>query len=295
MSARPARSGGHLQLATGAPYSRMSFVDTHAHLQGEEFSEDAGEVIARARDAGVDRIVVPGVDVETSRAAIDLAEAHEGVYAAAGFHPHEASRLDDAALAEIEAMLAHPNVVAVGEIGLDYYYEHSPRDAQLACITQMLELAQRHSLPVIVHCRDAWDDAAHVLAPWARSVHEAFAGRPVGVMHYFSGTLEQARCYIDLGFVISFHTSVTHKKQALMREVVSQLPLQSLVIETDSPYGAPQAYRGKRNEPAYVVEAAQQIAAEQDVSLEAVAAATSVNAARLFRLPVVVGTGGGSR
>ena len=273
----------------------LSFTDTHAHLQGEEFAEDLGAVIERAREAGVQRFVAPGVDVESSRGAIELTEAHEGVFAAAGFHPHEASRLDEAALAEVEAMLAHPKVVAVGEIGLDYYYEHSPRDAQLTCFKQMLTLAEGHTLPVIVHCRDAWDDAADLLTQWSRRVRDGFDGRPVGVMHYFSGTLEQARLYIDLGFVISIHTSVTHKKQSLMREVVSQLPLEALVIETDSPYGAPQAFRGKRNEPAYVIEAAKQIATEQSVSLAAVAAATSATASRLFSLSVAAGAGGASR
>ena len=274
---------------------RLIFIDTHAHLQGDEYAEDLPDVIARAHDAGVQQIVVPGVDVETSKSAIELTEAYTGVFAAAGFHPHEASRLDEGAAARIEAMLAHPKVVAVGEIGLDYYYNHSRRDAQLVCIEQMLGLAERHTLPVIVHCREAWDDAAAVLAPWARRVRKAFGEHPVGVMHYFFGTLEQARFYIELGFVISVHTAVTHKKQVQMREVVSQLPLESLVIETDSPYGAPQAHRGRRNEPAYVAEAAKQIAAEQDVSLEAVAEATRANAARLFNLPVEASTGGVSR
>jgi TatD DNase family protein len=273
----------------------LRFVDTHTHLQGEEFADDIAEVLGRARDAGVEQLVVPGVDVETSRAAIALAEAYQGVYAAAGFHPHEASQLDEEALAEIEAMLAHPKVVAVGEIGLDYYYEHSPRDVQIVCIEKMLSLAERHVMPVIVHCRDAWDDAADVLAPWVRRVRNAFDGRPLGVLHYFTGTLEQARFYIDLGFVISIHTSVTHKKQAELRETVSQLPLEALVIETDSPYGAPQAYRGKRNESAYVIEVAKQIAELHNASLETVAEATSANAARLFSLPIGVQTGGASR
>jgi TatD DNase family protein len=150
----------------------------------------------------------------------------------------------------------------------------------------MLAMAKEHTLPVIVHCREAWDDAAAVLRPWALGVREAFDGRPVGVMHYFSGSLDQARFYIDLGFMISVHTSVTHPKQAGLRETVAQLPIESLVIETDAPYGAPQAFRGKRNEPAFVVEAAKQIAAEKGLSLEEVAATTSANAARLFGLPV---------
>lgn len=271
------------------------FIDTHAHIQGEEHAEDIDAVLARAYEAGVEQIIVPGVDVETSLAAVRLAEAHEGVFAAAGFHPHEASRIDDAALAQIEAMLAHPKVVAVGEIGLDYYYEHSSRDAQGAGIERMLALAERHTLPVIVHCRDAWEDAAKALAPWARRVRDRFGDRPVGVMHYFSGTAEQARFYIELGFVLSIHTSVTHKKQSDLREIVAELSLASLVVETDSPYGAPQAYRGKRNEPAYTIEAAKQIAEAQGVSLETVAAATSENAARLFGLPVPSTTGGSRR
>ena len=281
---------GDLQVATGPSSQPPTFVDTHAHIQGEEYTADLGAVIERARAAGAGCIVIPGVDVETSRSAMALAEAYEGVYAAAGFHPHEASRLDPGTFAEIVSMLPHPRVVAVGEIGLDYYYNHSSREDQLACIDRMLGLAEAWRLPVIVHCRDAWDDAAEVLAPWARRVRNAFGVRPVGVMHYFSGTLEQARFYMDLGFVLSVHTSVTHKKQDAMREVVGQLPLESLVIETDSPYGAPQASRGKRNEPAYIVEAAAQIAALHGVSLDVVAAATSANAARLFQLPVGTGT-----
>jgi len=274
---------------------KPALVDTHAHIQGEEFSQDIDSVVARASEAGVEQIVVPGVDVETSRAAIALAARWESVYATAGFHPHEASRLDEVALAVIEAMLADAKVVAVGEIGLDYHYEHSPRDAQIRCFAQMLELAQRHGMPIVVHCREAWEHAATLLAPWSRRVRETFSDRPVGVMHYFSGTLDQARFYIGLGFMISVHTSVTHKKQAALREVVSQLPLESLVIETDSPYGAPQAYRGKRNEPSYVAEAVRQAASELGLPFEAVAAATSANAALLFDLPVVVPPEGASR
>jgi TatD DNase family protein len=286
-AARQDPRSGDLQVATGAASARRSFVDTHAHLQGEEFTADIDRVLARAWEAGVERIVVPGVDVESSRAAIALAEAHEGVFAAAGFHPHEASRLDAAALGEIESMLTQPKVVSVGEIGLDYYYSHSPRDAQLRCLDEMLRLAEGHRMPIIVHCREAWADMKLALDAWSHRVRAAFGEQPVGVMHYFSGTLEHAREYIELGFVISVHTSVTHKKQAGLREVVAQLPLESLVIETDAPYGAPQAYRGKRNEPAYVVEAAGQIASELGLPVEAVAAATSANAGRLFGLPVV--------
>lgn len=264
----------------------LAFVDTHAHIQGEEFAADLQDVLSRSRAAGLRGMVIPGVDVETSRAAVALAEAHEDLYATTGFHPHEASRLDDAGIAAVEDLLARECIVAVGEIGLDYYYEHSPRDSQLACLEKMLALAEARAMPVVIHCRDAWEDAADVLGAWSRRAGKRFEARPLGVMHYFTGTLEQARFYIDCGFLISVHTSVTHKKNDHLREVVAGLRLQSLVIETDSPYGAPQAVRGKRNEPAYVIEAAKAIAEAHDVPLDEVAARTTENAARLFGLAV---------
>lgn len=273
----------------------LGLIDTHAHVQGDEFLDDLSAVLRRAREAGVSQMVLPAVDNETAHTALDIAEGVDGLYATAGFHPHEASRLDDLGLIEVDLLLGHPKVVAVGEIGLDYYRDHSPREDQRVAIEKMLGLAEQHTMPVVIHCREAWEDTASVLTPWAQRVAPAFAGRPVGVMHYFSGSLDQARDYIDLGFLISIHTSVTHPKQTGLREVVAALPLDSLVIETDSPYGAPQAYRGKRNEPAYVVEAAKQIAVDKGVSLEEVAAATSANATRLFRLPVTAGTRGTGR
>jgi TatD DNase family protein len=263
-----------------------ALVDTHAHIQGTEFDTDREAVIGRARAAGVQEIIVPAVDIETAVAAIELADRHMGIYATAGFHPHEASRAGAEALATIGRLLEHPKVVAVGEIGLDFYYDHSPREAQIETFEAHLELAATRSLPVIIHCRDAWDALRPLLEPWAHRVAPSFAGRPLGVLHYFSSTLEDARLYRDLGFVISVHTSITHKKAGALRDVVSQLPLDALVIETDSPYGAPQAYRGKRNEPAYVVEAAQQVAALHNTTVEAVAAATTANARRLFGLGV---------
>ena len=257
-------------------------VDTHAHLQEPEFSDDADEVIGRAKDAGVTLLVLPAVDLASARSGLEIARRHEGVFATAGYHPHEASKLDADSLQEIEALLGDPQVVAVGEIGLDFFRMHSSREEQVVALDSMLALAEQHTMPVVVHCRDAWEAMAEQLAPWARRVAPAFAGRPVGVMHYFSGTLEEARRYIDLGFVLSVHTSVTHPKQQALRDVVAQLPLASLVIETDSPYGAPQAYRGKRNEPSYVIEAAKQVAILHDAPLDYICNVTSANARRLF-------------
>ena len=264
----------------------MQLIDTHAHIQESDFRDDFDDVLQRAGEAGVISVVVPGVDLETSFAAADLAHEYVGLYATAGFHPHEASRMDTHAREQIEALLVQNDVVAVGEIGLDYYRLHSPREAQVAVFEQMLALAERYTLPVSVHCRDAWQDMATILGPWAQRVASRYGGEPIGVMHYFSSSVEEARRYAELGFLISIHTSVTHPKSEALREVVAALPLESLVVETDSPYGAPQAYRGKRNEPSYVAEAAKAVAALHSVSLDAVGSHTTTNARRLFRLPV---------
>jgi TatD DNase family protein len=269
------------------------FIDTHAHLQESEFAEDADSVIQRAQAAGVTTIVLPAVDLESARSGIELARRYDGVYATAGYHPHEASKLTEEALHEIEAMLDDPEVVAVGEIGLDFYRMHSPKQAQVAALDAMLALAERHAMPVVVHCRDASEAMAEQLVPWARRVAALFEDRPPGVLHYFTGSLEEAQRYIELGLVISVHTSVTHPKQQALRDVVARLPLESLVIETDSPYGAPQTQRGKRNEPSYVVEAAKQIAVLHDAALDYIGDVTSANARRLFGLPVMADVTGG--
>jgi TatD DNase family protein len=268
-------------------------IDTHAHLQEPEFAGDADAAIQRAADAGVTGIVVPAVDLASARRGLELARRYEGVYAAAGYHPHEASKLDDESLSQIEALLDEPRVVAVGEIGLDFYRMHSTEQEQLAAFEAMLALAERRAMPVIVHCRDAWEAMREQLLPWARRVAPRFEGRPPGVLHYFSGTLEEAQRYVELGFVISVHTSVTHPKQQGLRDVVSQLPLETLVVETDSPYGAPQSQRGKPNEPAFVVEAARQIAILHNVDLDYIGDVTSANARRLFGLPVTADVTGG--
>jgi TatD DNase family protein len=265
----------------------IAFVDSHAHLQEPEFAGDRDAVIERALAAGIGAIVVPAVDLETSAAALGLAETNAGVYATAGYHPHEASKLTQEKLEGVGRLLSEARVVAVGEAGLDYYRLHSPREAQLAAFEAMLGLAERHALPIVVHCRDAWADMLPMLTSWSARVRPRFAGRPLGVMHYFTGTSEDAQRYADLGFSISIHTSVTHPKAASLREVAATLPLESLVIETDSPYGAPQTYRGKRNEPAYVVEAAKAIAAARGIDLDTVAAVTTANAHRIFSLPAI--------
>jgi len=262
----------------------IELIDSHAHLQGAEFESDREAVIERSQAAGVGTIVVPAVDLASAQAAISLARRYAAVYATAGCHPHEAKDCGPAAVAAIEALLDAPEAIAVGEIGLDFYRMHSSRPQQLAIFAAMLALAARRALPVVVHCRDAWEEMLPILEAWSKGVGQSFDGRPLGVMHYFTGSAAIALRYVELGLLVSIHTSVTHPKAAALREVAATLPLESLLIETDSPYGAPQAQRGRRNEPAYVVEAAKAIAALRGLSLAAVAAATTANARRLFRL-----------
>jgi TatD DNase family protein len=297
----------------------MRLFDSHAHIQAEEYAGDVDEVIARAYEAGVERVLLPSDDLVMARAGVALASRYDGLYASAGIHPHHASAVNDGVLGELEALLDDGKVVALGEIGLDYFYMHSPRVAQIAAFEAQLEIASRVGLPVIVHTRDAWEDARAVLGSWVGanpsprppephplapspsygegeqrrivgsspggSVVAGVASRPLGVMHYFTGSVDEGLRFVDMGFLLSIHTSVTFKNASAQREVVAQLPLESLVIETDSPFGAPQGYRGRRNEPAYVVEVAKIVAELQGVSVEDVAEATYVNACRLFRLP----------
>jgi TatD DNase family protein len=271
----------------------MRLFDTHTHLQSKEFRRDRDETLQRAWDAGLEGLLVLGVDLASSEAAVAMAEADERVFAAAGFHPHDAKGLDDDAFAAIAALARHPRVVAVGEIGLDFYRKLSPREAQLSAFERQLALAVEVARPVAVHCRDAAETMYPLLESWARRHGPTLPdGRPVGVLHYYSEDAEPALRYVELGFVISIHTSVTHPKAEHMREVARRLPLDRLVVETDSPYGAPQAMRGKRNEPAFVAEAVRCIADVRDDDVETVAARTTKNALQLFGIAAAVAAGG---
>ena len=261
----------------------MRLIDTHSHIHDPEFDADRDATIERARAAGVELILTLGVDAANSRLALALAERHAGVLAAAGVHPHDAEAATDADLDGLEELARHPNVAVVGEIGLDFYRNLSPRDRQVVVLRRQLETAGRVGKPVAVHAREAHDEMLPMLTTWSREMGGRLPdGRPLGIMHYFSEEAALARKYVDLGFVISIHTSVTHPKATQLASVARDIPLEHLVIETDSPYGAPQAYRGKRNEPAYVVEAAAKVADLKGITLDEVAEATTRNAERLF-------------
>jgi TatD DNase family protein len=270
----------------------MRLFDTHTHLQSKEFARDRDETLQRAWAAGLEGLLVLGVDLASSEAAVAMAKADDRVFAAVGFHPHDARDFDEAAFAAIAALAQHPRVVAVGEIGLDFYRNLSPREAQLAAFERQLALAADVAKPVAVHCRHAADTMQPLLQSWARRHGPTLPdGRPIGVLHYFSEDAGLAMRYVELGFLISVHTSVTHPKAEQLREVARQAPLDRLVVETDSPYGAPQAMRGKRNEPAFVAEAVRCIAEVRGEDVAAVAAQTTENALRLFGVAATVAGG----
>jgi TatD DNase family protein len=259
--------------------TRTMLVDSHAHLDFSEFDTDRQEVITRAQEAGVEIIVNAGAGLEASQAGVALAKTYPQVYAAVGVHPHEAKTLDDGVLAELRDLAQHPKVVAIGEIGLDYYRDLSPRPVQRQAFQQQLALAKELGQPIIVHDREAHDDIMNMLRQWVREDHQ-----PVGVMHCFSGDLAMAREVIEMGFYISIPGPVTFTNARRLPELVRVLPLERLLIETDCPYLTPHPHRGKRNEPAYVRLVAEAIARIRGMPLEQVARITTANARVLFGL-----------
>jgi len=261
-----------------------TLVDTHAHLDFSKFDTDRPAVVERARAAGVATIVNVGTDLVSSRRAVDLANEYEAVYAAVGVHPHGAKKLDGETLGELRELAQRPKVVAIGEIGLDYYRNLSPPEAQRRAFQAQLAWAAKLGKPVIIHDRDAHDEILEALTKWAAGLdNPGLAGR-LGVLHTFSGDLEMAERAIDLGFYISISGPVTYQNARQLPEIVRALPLDRLLVETDCPFLAPEPYRGKRNEPAYTRLVAECIAELKGVSFDHLARATTANARRLFGL-----------
>jgi TatD DNase family protein len=250
-------------------------VDTHAHLSDSQLASDIGAVVDRARQAGVTRIINVGDSIGRSQLAIAQAEQYPDLWAAVAVHPSEAASFGDESLEQLRSMAQHPRVVAIGEIGLDYYYETPERGVQQIAFRRQLELAADVGLPVIVHDREAHADVLSTMK-------EAASRGVTGVLHCFSGSSELAMEFIRLGFYISIAGTVTYKNARRPVEVATNIPFDRLLIETDCPYLAPVPVRGKRNEPAYVRHTAQKIAALRGVSLEELASITSQNASRLF-------------
>ena len=257
-----------------------ALIDTHAHLEMPDFSVDLEAVLDRARRAGVRQIITIGTDLASSRQAVELAARFPMVFAAVGVHPHDVARMPPTALDELAALARRDKVVAVGEIGLDYYRDLSPRPLQRQAFVAQLGLARRLDLPVVLHCREAHADLLTVLRE--NCTRYSFLR---GVMHCFSGSDADARAVLDLGLHVSFTGVITFPKAVRTREVAKVAPLERTMVETDCPYMAPQSHRGRRNEPAYVADVADQLAAVHKVDLEMVAATTTETARHLFSLP----------
>ena len=258
----------------------MELIDSHAHIDFPQFADDREAMLERARAAGVSTILAIGTGPgpEKLDAALPYAESHDWIYTTVGIHPHEAKEVTPAHLETLTKLAQHPKVIAWGEIGLDYFYDHSPRDIQERVFRQQMQLAQVAKLPIIIHCRDAWPDCLRLL-------EEVWKPTGIGgVLHCFTSTLEDARRGLDLGFMISFTGNLTYPKMQNLRGIAKALPLQNILIETDSPYLAPQPHRGKRNEPAYVAEVAQVLANVRNLPVEEVARTTTENFRRFFSL-----------
>ncbi len=260
----------------------MTLVDTHAHLDFHQFDSDRQEVLRRALDAGVGAILTVGTDLPSSRRAVELAASDEAVYAAVGMHPHDAVKLDGNTLAELRVLAQQPRVLAVGEIGLDFYRNRSPHEAQRRAFRAQLAWASKLGKPTIIHDRDAHDEVMEILSEWSADLKgSALEGR-LGVMHTFSGDMAMAERAIELGFFLSISGPVTFSNARQLGDIARALPLDRLLVETDCPFLAPHPHRGKRNEPMYVRLVAERIAELKGMALDELAEATTQNAKRLF-------------
>jgi TatD DNase family protein len=265
---------------------RLILVDSHAHLEMDQFNVDRKETIARAREAGVESIVAigSGTGPGSLDCGLQLAEQYEFIYATIGIHPHEARLANETDFEELAQLAKRSKVIAWGEIGLDYFYDHSPRDVQRQVFLQQMELAQAAKLPIVIHCRpsdgseDAWEDCLKLL-------REHWAGSGLGgILHCFTGTWQHARRALDIGFMISFAGNITFPKAQQIRDAAKQVPLERVLIETDSPFLAPVPHRGRRNEPAFVKEVAGQLGELRGLSTEKVGRQTSSNFYDFFNL-----------
>jgi TatD DNase family protein len=269
------------------------FIDSHAHLEGERYDADRDEVLARAKQNGIEAYLAIGIGEgpDTADCGIQLAEKYDGnsqyprIWASVGIHPHEAHLANAAAYAQLSQWARHPKVIAWGEIGLDYFYDHSPRDMQKEVFSRQMELAKEAKLPIIIHCRpsnnseNAWDDCLDMI-----SDHWTPTGLG-GILHCFTGSVSHAQSALDMGFLISFAGNITFPKAQPIRDAAQIVPLDRMLIETDSPYLAPIPNRGKRNEPAFVAEVARQIGDLRNLSAEEIGARTTQNFYDFFKLP----------
>jgi TatD DNase family protein len=258
----------------------MDLIDSHAHVDVSDFDADRDAMLARAQSAGVGTLLAigNGPEIEKLGAAVPYAEAHDWIYASIGIHPHEARHATPAHYAELDRLARHPRVIAWGEIGLDYHYDHSPRDVQALVFRGQLDQARAARKPIIIHCREAWPDCLKILDEDWRSSGLG------GIFHCFAGTIEEARFGMDMGFLVSFAGNVTYPKSQNLRDVARDVPIDRLLIETDSPYLAPVPLRGRRNEPANVAEVARTLGNVRNLPPGDVAGVTAENFRRFFAI-----------
>jgi TatD DNase family protein len=258
----------------------IRLLDSHAHLDDPDFDADREAVMARARGAGLRYLLTVGggTGPDNLEAPVALAESHDWIYATVGVHPHDAKHFTEHHAEQICKLAQHPKVLGIGEIGLDYHYDNSPRDVQKSVLTRQMELALEARLPIIIHCREAWSDLTEI-----SQAHWRSSGLG-GILHCFSGSRQDAMTFLDWGFQVSFAGNVTYKKAEELREVAREIPLDRLLIETDCPYLAPVPYRGKRNEPAFVIEVARTLAALRRLSAEELGEIVVRNFERFFGL-----------
>ena len=251
------------------------FIDTHSHLFYPNFEDDLDDVIQRAKDSGVDFILVPATDLATAKEVINLTEKYDMIYGAVGIHPHDTKDWDPSLLNEIENLTSHKKIVAIGEIGLDYFYDYSPKEKQIEAFKSQIDLALKLDLPIIVHNRDSDEDMMEIINSYCGSGLKA-------QFHCFNGSLNDAKELMHMGYMISFTGNITFKKADELREVLKNVRIDQILLETDSPFLTPVPFRGKRNEPAYVKYIAEQVAEAHGLSIEEVGRITSFNAFRMF-------------
>ncbi len=264
---------------------QLSLIDSHCHLNFKDFDEDRSDVVQRALKNRVDRIIIPGTDLETSRSSIEVAHSYPGIYTAIGVHPNSGESWTDDTISELKQLASEQKVVAIGEIGLDYYRDFCPREKQREIFTAQLELAAELGLPVIVHMRESSEDSAEMLVSWYGRLdkHTRLADHP-GVLHSYAGNLKLASELVAHHFKLGISGPITYKNSQTLRDVVCSLPLEAFLIETDAPYLTPHPYRGKRNEPTNVRIVAEKIAEVKGVTVEQVGLTTTCEADTLFRL-----------
>lgn len=253
------------------------FSDTHSHLFFENFNDDLDLVINRAFEQNVNLIIIPGTDIKTSERAVEIAESYDNIYATAGVHPHDTKDWSGSEIEILRGIARNKKVVAIGEIGLDYYYDFSPKDQQILAFRQQLDLAIELGLPVIIHNRDANEDVMEI-------IREYFPKGLKGQFHCFAGTAADAKELVQMGFCISAPGNVTFKSMDNLRNIIREVPVENLLLETDAPFMTPVPHRGKRNEPAYIPLVAAKIAELHNISIEEVGNITSANAIKLFGL-----------